>query len=451
MKRNFIRLAILGALIILCIGQTIQLWLGDMSGHTFFTDTSQNLGIQPRNIWVNYSGLAYKIGGNNNDSREELLMELAYIIKKSSYNISKEEELSYKELLEGEGIVYEYALPLSLSEIVGHTVKSSGVKDVYTDIMTIFVKLNSSSNKIYLIDSNDEVKFCISFAEDLQLHDRINTYYMEDNIQIDEKTYQASVLNLNYSTAFERNVFYPLDNTNKPFLYQDLEMRDVIECKNSQNIKILESYTDGFFKNPDYKYLHYAEGGVVFSDALDMNVYYNYKGYVEFNKRYEEAGVNVSRSEQLAIVNKYIHDTEQIPYSIKQGLFLKDIHRVPGTEETRYKFGYKYEGFEVILSPSVAENLGMDCFVQIGIKQNQIVHGKWIMKEIIPRSDMADYNINMLQKEGYVAIGEAQSLCGISDITQTPLSYLQCAYVIEEGGYIDFKWTANYEEKWYHK
>ncbi len=443
-------MVILGALIILCIGQTIQLWLGDMSGHTFFTDTSQNIGTQPRNIWVNYSGLAYKIGGNNNESREGLLMELAYIIKASSYDIEKEDKVSYKELLESEGFVYEYGLPLTLSEIIGYTIKTSGVKDIYTDIMTIFVKLNKSDNKIYLIDSNDNVRFCISSAEELQLHDRINNHYMEENREVEEKTYQASMLNSSYSTAFEGNLFYPLDNTNKPFLYQNLQISNIIDYKNNHNIKILESYIDGFFKNPDYKYLHHTDGGVVFSDALDMNVYYNYDGYIEFNKRYEESNINVSRTEQLSMVNKYIQSTEQIPYSIKQGIFLKEIYQNRERGETRYKFGYKYEGFEVLLSQGMADSMGMDCFVEIGVKENQIIYGKWIMKEIRPTDDMGNNYRDMLQKEGYVAISEAQNLCQISDISQTPLSDLQCVYVVDEMGDVDFKWAALYENSWYY-
>ena len=444
-------MVILGALIILCIGQTIQLWLGDMSGHTFFTDTSQNIGTQPKDIWVNYSGLAYKIEGNNNESRKDLLMELAYIIRTNSYNIDKEEKLSYRELLEDGGFVYEYALPLGLSEIIGYTIKSPVVKDTYTDIMTIFVKLNKGDNKIYLIDDDEKVKFCISTSDDLQLHNRINSYYMEDNIEVEEKSYQSTLLNANYSTAFEHNIFYPLDNTNKPFIYQNLKMKNVISYEKNKKIKILESYMDAFFKNPDYKYIHHTDNGIVFSDALDMNVYYDYKGYIEFNKRYEENNINISRDEQLSIVNKYIDATEQIPYSIKQGIFLKEIKQDSETEETRYKFGYKYKGFEVLLSQTMSEAMEMDCFVEIGVKGNQVVHGKWLMKEIVQASESTGYNDEMLQKEGYVAISEAQNLCGIEDMTKTPLSDLQCAYIVDEDEYIDFKWAALYKDEWYYK
>ena len=451
MKKNFIRLAILGALIILCIGQTIQLWLGDMSGHTFFTNTSQNIMTQPKNIWVNYSGLAYKIEGNNNDSREDLLMELAYIIRTSSYNINKENEVSYKGLLENEGFVYEYALPLSLGEIIGYTIKDAGAKNIYTDIKTIFVKLESSDTKIYLIDSDDNVKFCIDSNDKLVLHERINDYYAEANRETEEKTYQSSILNANYSDTFTNNIFYPLDNTNKPIMYPSLEIKDIIDYKKDEKIKILESYMNPFFKNPDYKYFHHTDNGVVFNDALDMNVYYDYKGYIEFNKRYEEGNTNVSEDEQLAIVNKYIEDTEQIPYSIKQGIFLEQIEKDIETGETIYKFGYKYEGFQVLLSKETSQTMNMDCFVQIGIKGNQVVNGKWIMKEIVPSSNLAEYDYNMLQKEGYVAISEAQDLCDIEDITTTPLSDMQCVYMINNEGNVDFKWAALYEDEWYYK
>ena len=450
MKQNFIRLGILMILIILCIGQTVQLWLGDMSGHTFFVDTSQNILTQPKNIWMNYNGLAYRVDGSSNENREGMLMELMHIIKMNEYNIRRVSDVKYRQLLEDEGFVYEYALPLTLGQIVGTSINPKGMKNEYINIMTIFVKSHKGDNKIYLIDDKDKVCFSISFDEKMQLHDRINSYYTDSSEEINEKTYQASMLNSNYMNIFERNIFYPLDNTNSPFIYDALSLNNVIPSNYNQKIETLETYVDSFFKNPDYKHSYDMDSGYVFSDALDMNVFYNYEGYLEFNQRYEKANINVSKEEQLAIINKYIYSSKQIPNTIKQGIFLKEIKENDDTGEVRYRFGYKYNGFEVLLSERFIDGIGMDAFVEIGINENQIVYGKWIMKEIEIDTYRTKEKYN-LTKEGYVAISDTEKMCNIDNLEEDKFSNMQCAYIVENDDKIDFTWATLYKGRWYYK
>ncbi len=86
MRSNLIRLGILGLLIMLCIWQTTQLWLGNVASHNFFVsvNTSDAGATQPKQIWVNNNGLAYKVNGDNQGNGQTLLSELSGVIKKAN-------------------------------------------------------------------------------------------------------------------------------------------------------------------------------------------------------------------------------------------------------------------------------------------------------------------------------------------------------------------------------
>ena len=90
MKKHIGRMMILSVLIMVCIWQTITLWLGDMSGHNFFgadTVNHESSYIYPKEVWSNISGSIYKIEGSNDeaDMRYRLLYELFGELKKKKY------------------------------------------------------------------------------------------------------------------------------------------------------------------------------------------------------------------------------------------------------------------------------------------------------------------------------------------------------------------------------
>ena len=198
MKSNFIRLGILGTLIILCIWQTTQLWLGDASSHNFFTNTSSDIVTQPKEIWVNKNGLAYKIDGDNDESRLGLITELSTIIKKGQYKITAEEKYTYDQLLTRQGFVYEYGTSLSLEEILGYVVNKENSKKEMDKVTELFIDISEGDNYrnyIYLINETQKVVAKLTLEGRLELHNKTIEHYNDENKTEGIKTYQASLLN----------------------------------------------------------------------------------------------------------------------------------------------------------------------------------------------------------------------------------------------------------------
>ena len=121
MKQNIARLVILGALIGLCLGQTIRLWLGDVSGHNFFAPEviSDELSYtEPKQIWCNVSSKIYKIISSS--EKEDLIQELMSGLRQSHLKIEKVSKEDYTKLLYSTpGILYEYGKSLIIGEIIG--------------------------------------------------------------------------------------------------------------------------------------------------------------------------------------------------------------------------------------------------------------------------------------------------------------------------------------------
>ncbi len=462
MKSNFIRLGILGILIILCIWQTTLLWLGDASSHNFLDNTASDIVTQPKEIWVNKNGLAYKIDGDNDGSRLDLLVELSNTIKKGKYQLVATDKTTYEELLSRQGFVYEYGAQLSIDEILGFTVNRGSSTKELGKIIELFIDISEGDqyrSYIYLINKSQKVVAMLSLEGSLVLHNKTIQHYNDENKTTGMKTYQASLLNtnqasllnINSSKAFERNIFYPQNNKNMPITYKEIYLRPVINGNTiEEKVMDLENYVDSFFKNPLYKQYSITSKGIIFSDSLNLNIRYSDQGVLEFKRHVTEETIKLSAVEKMNKVNRFIEETEAIPKGLKKGLYLKEVEESEDSGETIYRFGYRFEGFEVLLTDYAKEQLKTQNFLELAIKSNQVVRGNWLMFEV-------DVNENeyikdaKLTREGYVAIRDTQKLCKIENLDEDPLGYIQCAYIIQNIQVkADFDWAATYQDKWYY-
>ena len=451
MRNNIIRLGILGTLILLCIWQTTLLWLGNMPSHNFLSHASYEGVTQPKEIWVNKSGLAYKIEGDNQDDRLSLITEVTYEIKRGNVKLEEETKYTYEQLLLTEGVIYEYGMPLSLEEIVGSSIEREMNKESIDKVSTLYVDVSeggSYKTYVYLINPEFEVTHRLTINNQLMLHMKSVSSYSDEDVTEYAKAYQASLLDSNANWKLRGNVFLPQNNQNNPITYPALMLEAIIEGDRDEALrKNLEVYVNDLFKNPIYKQISYQSDSIIFSDNLNLNIRYSKKGTLEFKRNVTKDVAKLSSIEKINKINNFIEESQAIPDFLKQGVYLVDITNNNDTDETTYHFGYRYNNFQMRLTKAVKEELKLDNFLVLVIKGNQITYGKWLMLE--PQSVKPKRTL-VLTKEAMTASNDIYDLCQISHEEDRPLSELECAYIVEDVDKgIAFDWAALYKGKWY--
>ena len=456
MKRHMIRLMILGVLIIACIGQTITLWLGDMSSHHFFGEksTSYEVGtLYPKQIWSNINGSIYRIEGSNDEAemRYKLLYELLAQLRKEHFSIETSPRVSYAELLASTpGVIYEYGAPLTLEEIIGQTLKGAGIKDSNIKIKNLYVEMSSSGRykiEVYLIDEKSQVRQKITLNKALEYHEEAIAYYKNMEQVGLVKTYQASILSPNDREIFKSNIFYPLNNQGIPISYRKVTLKPIIQKDHKEQ---LENYVNDLFKNPAYKVETPVENGMTFSDNLNVSVLYDEIGTLEFKKTLIGEGERSSALEKINVVTSFIKESHAIPESLKKGLYLSEVRVSQETGETSYLFGYQYHNFEVVLSEAAKKELGVKAFLELAVKSNQITRGKWVMLELVPQVSFGreqEVRLGSFTKESNEAISELLEAIEAKEVA-FELEDLECGYQINTlQDSVAFEWIGIYHEK----
>ena len=456
MKKHMIRLMILSVLIIVCIGQTITLWLGDMSGHHFFAEKStsyETSTLYPKEIWSNINGSIYKIEGANDeaDMRYKLLSELVGQLRKAHFSIESTTKVSYANLLASTpGLIYEYGTALTLEEIIGQSIKTKGNKTPSIKIQDLYVDMSSSERsrlEVYLIDEIGNVRQKITLNKGLEHHEEAMNYYKNIE-QIGEiKTYQASLLSPNDREIFKRNIFYPLNNQGVPLSYRKIRLKPLIQKEHREQ---LENYVNDLFKNPAYKIETPVANGVTFSDNLNVSVFYDEVGTLEFKKALVSEEEKSSKLENINLVSHFIKNSKAIPEFLKKGLYLKEVRTSGGGGETSYLFGYQYHNYEVVLSEPIKEKLGLETFLELAVKNGQITRGKWMMLEPVPQKGFGKDQTPQLgtfKKESNEAISDLLEKLDVKEGT-FELEDLECAYIIEDlKEVLAFDWVGTYQKK----
>ena len=443
MKKNITRLMILGVLIVLCIWQTITLWLGDMSGHNFFADDTSSYEIsyvRPKQIWSNVGGSIYKMVGYG--EKENLLSELVAEIRKANLNIDLSPKEDYSRLLyDSKGIIYEFGTELSIDEIIGKPLdvrrskyNAIKIKEIYVDLSTA----NNYKSYVYLIDREARVRQKITIENQLRrANSAINLYSDKENMT-SHKIYQASITSTSDSDFFIGNAFYPQMNASMPEVGAVFRWQPIIEDVED---KELENYVNHLFRNPSYKTRNTLQHGVAFSDNLNISVKYNNVGTLEFKKTLVNNNEKLTEIEKLNKVNAFIEDCEAIPRGLRKGLYLESVQMNHETKETSYQFGYRYEnGAVVLLSEAVKAELGINAFVELVIQNSEITSGKWMMLE--PKLTEEEISITTESRE---AIDQIYENSGLLETQDFELDSLECAYIVKDiSQAVDFDWVGFY-------
>lgn len=457
MKKHISRMMILGVLIIVCIWQTITLWLGDMSGHNFFGGDATSYEISylyPKEIWSNINGSIYKIEGTNDEAemRYKLLYELFGELRKENITIDLSPKISYAELLSSTpGIIYEYGTALTIDEMMGQNLKVSNSKYNSIKMSDLYIDMSESDRykvNVYFIDPNSDVSQKITINKLLDHHNEAIEYYKNIEAIGGIKTYQASILSPNDSEMFKENIFYPLNNQGLPISYKTLTLRPLIDEVHSEK---LENYVNDLFKNPAYKTETPVQNGITFSDNLNVSVIYNNVGTLEFKKTLINDTEKSSSLEKISKINTFIKESKAIPEFLKKGLYLSEIRTDEETGETCYLFGYQYHNFDVVLSDKAKEELGVNAFLELAIKNSQITRGKWVMLEPVSKTHSnrgQNSSVKAFQKESNEAISNILEQVEMKEETTFELEGLECAYIIEDiQEAMNFDWVGYYDNK----
>lgn len=428
-------------LILLGITQTITLWLGDMTSHNFFTPRQERSDklyyVYPKQVWVIHK-YAYNIGGNHSAEtrRYRLLEEVISGLRRPDVKVSSDVKVSYKSLLQTQGIIYEFGTGLTLGELMGKSFMVNN-KEVTGRFKSLFVDVSESrsySTQIYLIDEADQVSLVLTLSDQLIANRETLAYFTDQNLgwQKDQyKYYQASLLNNYDNVYFKKNIFYPISNKEMPLHYEQVSFEPVIIEGEYQK---LEDMVNSLFTNPIYKHTTPTATGIIFNDNLNLNVKYDKKGILSFNKTVGQGVGKLTAAQRINKIYGFIEETTAIPADLKKGLYLKAIEKEKG--EYTYAFGYEYKNFDVILSQEIKETLEIENFLELTIKNEQIISGKWLM--LTPQVVIHEKEVFTTEYNEVLSF-LSDSLKG----EEGKLENLECAYIFEkQNSILKFAWVS---------
>ncbi len=454
MKERVIKISILIALIILCIIQISIVWLGDMSSPNFLdtkTVTTEETGIPPKNIWVNLA-LAYKISENNREY-DYLIHELFGELRnqKRALKFEAETEMSYADLIGKQGILYEYAVPLTLEEIIGNKIPKYDEQIVAEQLFVDLSSNNENKVVIYLIAAKGNKIHKAILYTSLMGHSKVMSSLSNEEVAKKLTSYQPSITSFERHGNVEGNVFLPEISEAKPLTYQKLMITNTLEAMEKEDkMDLLEEYVTSFFTNPLLKQIdEKSDGTIIFSENLRAIVKYNPIGTMEFNILTPNEENRLTQFERLQKVTQFIDSCTAIPEYLKKGLYLTGIRRREG-QEYIYHFNYKYNGFQIQMKEEVKKQLGLDSTLELTIKDNQVIKGKWILLDI----KTVGYQGTVAEDitRSYGEIFDAMNNMGVKKGAGTlKLSNLECSYIVNQlESDLEFDWLVTYGNKWYY-
>lgn len=445
MKKNIVRLLVLSALILLCIWQTNTLWLGDMSSHNFFESathsTYEQYYVYPKQIWAVSSGFAYNIGGASKEEgkRYRLITELVNELKRDNVQITNKVEMTYANRLSKEGIVYEYGTTLALNELAGKELLMDK-KVVDISFQTLFVDLSTSDSyrtNVYVIDNEGNVNYMLILNNKLSGHVDTLKHFTEDDNNF-QMQYQPSLLKNGDNTYFKGNVFCSMTDDKKPTVYESIRFSPIITSGEEEK---LSNMVSSLFPNPIYMRDNSTPTTIIFNDNVNLNVKYEKIGTLEFKKSTVDNTVKLTPMQRMNKIFTFIKETAAIPEGLKEGLYLNGILKDNSTGEVAYTFGYAYDNKDVIMTDHIKEQLGVTDYVELVIKNDQIIRGKWLMFE--PK--ISD------SKHGELTKPYNEVLDKIFELSVKPdarLSNLECAYIFNSlDDKLDFNWVYFWTEQ----
>jgi hypothetical protein len=453
MRQNIIRIAMLLVLVVLCMWQIVILWLGDMSGHNFLekTDAAHNIIlVQPKSMWVNVGKLAYKIDETKREYGA-LIDELGGLVKDGAKSATLQEhiDLGYEDVLTMPGILYEYDLAIGIKDLMG-----SVLEDLETDIMIdqVFVDMslyNDHKTNLYLISEDTKNIDRVTIYNRLEAHQKMITRFNNPEVTRSLIGYQPTVTS-NKKQYIKSDGFYPLNTKDTPIAYEVLQVTNPIEQGTGEKrLEALEGYVNSFFANPLLKTVSEGEdGSIVFSENIKAVVKYDPSGTLEFSMTSVSQQSKLTGAERLKMVMDFIETCSGIPGFLKEGMYLSGI--VSQDEEYVYQFNYKHKGFGVHLTNQVKQQLGLSHILQISIRNNQVVGGKWSILDIDTHTETGVLKDQVVR--GFDEIVDTMYERYIAEGYQDrPLDVVQCRYIMDTlEGSVKLNWVVLFEGNWYY-
>ncbi|MDF2614101.1 MAG: hypothetical protein K0S71_1887 [Clostridia bacterium] len=455
MRRNIVKITMLVMLVALCMWQIVILWLGDMSSHNFLGKRGAGnhvILVQPKAIWVNVGKLVYKIDGSRNEY-SMLINEISGLVVSGvkTSDIEKDADMTYEDLLSMPGILYEYDLELGLQELVGsdaEILKSDiGVNQVFIDMS----RYNDHMTNFYLVTDDTRIIYAVTLYERLEGHQKIMERFNNPDATRNLVGYQPSTTS-NKKQYIRRNNFLPLNTKEAPIEYDILQVSNPIEnMSREEKIEELEQYVNSFFANPLLKEIdERQDGSIIFSENMRAIVKYEPRGTLEFSITSANEAAKLTPIERLTKVMGFVEACTGIPRFLKEGMYLSEI--VNQGEEYIYKFDYKYKGFTMQLTNPVKEELGLDHILEITIKNNQVIKGKWSILRIEPKestdADSGDGTDTV--PRGFDEIVDTMYELYVPDGYET-LDAVQCQYIMSTTeGKMNLDWVVQYLGDWYY-
>ena len=287
-----------------------------------------------------------------------------------------------------------------------------------------------NSRTEYLIGKENDPIYKITIPSKLEMHYRV----LENvNLNTNDIKYQASSTCM-YKDYINGNVFLPIISVSEPMIYEPLVLINHIQQDTEEATKSkLSTYVDSFFSNPLLKKVEQAsDGSMIYTEGQKTSVRYAAPGTLEFSITSATETDRLSKSEKMVMINNFIETTQGIPNSIKQGLYLSNIIEEATKGQTIYQFDYQYEGIDVYLTDAFKKQMGINAMVELVIKNNKIVKGKWMLLDIEVDAESAQTKGEML-KDFNTVISESY--------TGEKLSNLRCSYILSDiDAPIGFDW-----------
>lgn len=386
-QTNVFKLSIMSILIVLGIVQTALLWLGPLPSQNFFKPTqSRYKGIEPSGVWLlkpsasnagGVSSFAYRIDHTIDETKREYehlvgkMQGIVEQLERDSNKIKfKNQEVDWQRIFSKPSIVYEYEVPLELSDIAGlaKSAQSLGKID------TLVLQANNGFSReieIYLISTQDQQMYHTTLVGDFKEVEKIYSYYTVDEILSNITKYQPSSIS-NISQYIKGNAFMPIASQHTPIAYEMIKISNPIE-KSEYNLQELEKYVNDFFVNPLLKDSQIKEDGTVIFTEKDKNVVmYHKEGVLEYiNLAPDKFSTQTILTGYYEAMN-FIEKTEALTDRVKKGLYLERIEET--NQGSTYYFNTSFNGYKVRLSEGVKKELGVEALLAITVKNNQITN-----------------------------------------------------------------------------
>lgn len=449
---------ILITLIVLCIWQTGKLWLGNLSSLNFFPKLEETVfnQIEPMSIWLSPGApvtLIYRLGEENREY-QSVINEIGRSI--STYmNKAKSqgaEPLDWNNILTKKGILYEYPISLTYTEVIGDdTLNPPANFPKGEEIDYIFIQLTEEKKNImkwYLIDSKNNVAYPLEVEGQFGNMKNFNDLLRDESFATKVK-YQPT---FNVSGISNKNIFLPISSKELPLVYDILEYYNPLDNYNEgEEFSRFNPYVNHFFLNPLLKKEEKTEDGVyIFSELMRAVVKYYPNGMFE----YSNIGVSPirrrgSRLSSYNIAKEFLNKSESIPKEAKKRLFLSDIIET----ETGYIFCFdmRIKGIPIYLSQRTREKLNMDHIVEVRVQGSQVANFRWsayaLRTKIYAGKPVTD-NFTVKYTEGlnqvleYIAQQTETNTLAIDD--------MKWVYMINpDENDIHVRWIVLHENRWY--